>query len=161
ARFHAIETDLDGLGANIAKTFGCLAEMRKSLFALLGEIKTELNRIDADLGRLTGPTVTPFPGGLVQQGTKFLGTTTVGNQQMTIWQGAEGILMLPGVTSINVDPATDPRANRAGQLAGFVAQNQNLITQTFGNQAFTKEQFLARFGDQKAPDGTAVKNLLD
>jgi hypothetical protein len=160
ARFHAIEADLDSLGANIAKAFACGAELRKSLFALLAEIKTELNRIDSDLGRLINPPSTPFTGGVVSQGTKFLGTTTLGTQQMTMWQGPQGILLLPGTNTINVDPLNNPRAQRAGQLADFVTQNQAAIAATFGTAAFTKEMFVAKFGAQKTSDGTLVKDTV-
>jgi hypothetical protein len=54
----------------------------------------------------------------------------------------------------------DPRVQRAGLLAGFVAANQAQITAAFGTAAFTKEQFLAKFGTQTASDGTSVSDLL-
>jgi hypothetical protein len=60
-RFHRIEQDLDALGANVAKAFLCLGEMRGDLRAILDEIKLELNRVNSDLFALKDGTGRPPP----------------------------------------------------------------------------------------------------
>lgn len=49
SRFHKIEDDLDALSADIGKAFGCIGDIRAELAARLTEIRTEMNRINADI----------------------------------------------------------------------------------------------------------------
>lgn len=49
ARFHKIEADLDSLARDASKAFECLMELRQQLSTMMGEIKVELNQINADL----------------------------------------------------------------------------------------------------------------
>jgi hypothetical protein len=156
-RFHNIEHDIDQLGANVAKLFTCVAEMRKSMFALLGEIRSAINQINQDIGaKTTSPGV--GTGILTQQATQFLGSSNFGNQAVTMWQTPQGVLVLPSVQTINVDPAHDPRATRPGQLLRFIAEHPE-VPQTFGG-SFTKEDFVRKFGDTKTADGTQVSDIL-
>lgn len=67
ARFHKIEDDLDALARDTAKSFECLAELRSALATALEQLRTEINRINADIfalrpssGGTTLPPVT-FP----------------------------------------------------------------------------------------------------
>jgi hypothetical protein len=52
ARFHKIEGDLDALSHDNARMFECMAELRADLAILLEEVRSELNRINADLHAL-------------------------------------------------------------------------------------------------------------
>ncbi len=158
-RFHKIEHDIDQLGANVAKTFACMTEIRKSMFALLAEIRTAINQINEDLGVKTAPPPPVFGTGvLTGAATQFLGASNLGNQAVTLWQTPQGVLVLPSVQTINVDPAHDPRATRPGQLQRFMVEHPE-AAQTFGG-AFTKEDFVAKFGDAKTADGTPVKDIM-
>jgi hypothetical protein len=49
SRFHKIEDDLDALSTDSAKALRCIGDMRAELAALLTEIRTEINRINADV----------------------------------------------------------------------------------------------------------------
>lgn len=49
ARFHKIEDDLDALARDTAKSFECLAELRAALALALEQLRTEINRINADI----------------------------------------------------------------------------------------------------------------
>jgi hypothetical protein len=158
ARFHRVEADLDALGTEIARAFTCVAQMRLEMRALLDEIKTELNRIDADLPRRTGPPPFQIDPGFVRTGT-FLGTTKVGTQNMTLWQTSQGMMMLPAIAAVHPDVSRDPRVERAGNLARFIEDHPNVRT-ALGNQAFTKRDFVTRFGIEKLPDGTTVAEQL-
>ncbi len=53
-RFHQIEHDLDQLGQDVAEAFNCLATMRSSLSQLLGDIRSEINQINADIYNCCG-----------------------------------------------------------------------------------------------------------
>ena len=48
-RFHRIEDDLDSLGAALEKVSGCCGDMRTELSARLGELRTEINRINTEI----------------------------------------------------------------------------------------------------------------
>jgi hypothetical protein len=159
ARFHRIEADLDGLNADNARLFACVAEMRLQLRALLDEIKTELNRIDSDLGRnaVKPPIVSASPATFATG--SFLGTTKVGTQTMTMWQTSAGMMMLPAVTAVNPDPTSNTRVQGVGNLAKFIADTPGVAT-TFGTAGFTKADFVTKFGTQPLADGTTVADQL-
>ncbi len=157
-RFHNIERDIDQLGANVAKAFACIAEMRKSIFALLAEIRTAVNQIHDELGSKAAPVSPGFGGILTQPSTQFLGTSNFGDRAVTLWQTQQGVLVLPSVQTINVDPAHDPRTTRPGQLQRFLTERPE-VPQTFGGP-FTKEEFVQKFGDTRTADGTPLKDIL-
>lgn len=48
-RFHKIEADTDALARNLVKAFDCVADMRKELANRLSELRSEINRINADV----------------------------------------------------------------------------------------------------------------
>jgi len=167
-RFHDIESDLDALSRDCAKLFACLAEMRKALNAMLNEVRTELNRLNADVFQLSGrtfgvvtdPTLKLPPFGQLVQSGDFLGFTKFAQKDVSLWRTPNGVMMLPGMSTLGVDLLSGPRMNRVAGLGAFVNQNSKQITDTFANQAFTKQAFVEKFGNQTTPDGQGVKDLV-
>src|SRR5688572_21823020 len=167
-RFHAIEADLDALGRDAAKSFQCLAELRASLKELLDEVRTELNRLNADVyecckkhdrpDRLTFPA--PNRSGLLTA-TAFLGKVDVLGKPMQLWQTEAGTLLLPNQpTAIVGDPWNDTRVIRSAELARTVAENREIEALFDDNQAVTKEVLVAKAGDIISPNGMRVKDLV-
>jgi len=166
-RFHKIEADLDALGANVAAVFACVAELRKSLHDRFEEVRAELNRIDADISRIDtrqrgGVIVDPGPrgnfGGLVNTGN-FLGATTFGGNPVTMWSTGQGMVLLPAVNTQPVDPANNTRVQSVVDLAQYLTANAAF--QGAFAAPLTKEQIVARFGNDLSPNGTTVATLLD
>jgi hypothetical protein len=168
-RFHRIEADLDALGANVALVFACVAELRQSLHDRLEEIRAELNRINADVNRLDtrgrGVIVDPVHGGssggfggLVNSGN-FLGATTFGGNPVTAWSTSQGVVLLPAINTQPVDPSNNTRVQSVVELAQYLTGNP--LVQSAFSQPLSKEQIVARFGNDLSPGGTTVASLLD
>ena len=167
-RFHAIEADLDALGRDAAKSFQCLAELRAALQALLEEVRTELNRLNADVydcckrhgppDHLTFPV--PVRPGLLTA-TAFLGKVDMLGKPMQLWQTEAGTVLLPNQPAATIaDPWNDTRVIRSAELARAVAENRE-IEALFGNEGgVTKETLVAKAGDVISPNGMRVKDLL-
>lgn len=166
-RFHKIEADIDALGAEVAKVFTCLAEVRQALHDRLGEIKAELNRIDADIYNLQAgggigfprplPLEAPRFQGLAQSGN-FLGATTLGGNPVTMWNTSQGVMVLPAFNTQGIDPSNNDRVRAAAGLAQFVTENAD-VAKMFTGQPVTKEQFIARFGNQVTSSGVTVGSV--
>jgi hypothetical protein len=166
-RFHAIEADLDALGRDAAKSFQCLAELRASLKELLDEVRTELNRLNADVyeccRKHDRPDHLTFPApnrGLLTA-TTFLGKVDVLGKPMQLWQTEAGTVMLPNQpTAIIGDPWSDTRVMRSAELARTVAENRDIEALFANDQAVTKEALIANAGDVLSPNGMRVKDLV-
>lgn len=164
ARFHDIEKDLDALGADVAKAFSCLAEMRTNLRNLLDEIRAELNRLNSDMHDCCsqrfppGTAVDPLPnfGGLT---SKFLGMSVIDGKNVTMWNTPQGMLMIPAVTPIAGDIVMDPRVKRVSALAQLIEDDPR-IRKTFQNQPVSKKELVDRFGNEIAKDGHSIRQLV-
>jgi len=164
-RFHRIEADLDGLAKDVAQAFVCLAEMRRSLRALLDELRAEINRVNSDVNDCChrgpgGVIVDPVPtfGGLTES-ANFLGTTKLADRTVSMWKTDRGIMVLPAVSTVAVAETTDVRVRRAGMLARFIEETPAVRT-TFP-AGFTLAAFLQAFGTQQTSDGASVRGLVD
>lgn len=167
-RFHRIEEDLDALGADVAMVFTCLANMRQDLRNLLNEIRTEINRVNADIFECcvqdTGPgggIVSPVGGfaGLVDTGM-FLGTTKFAEKNVSLWKTNQGIMMLPAVFTIGSEAITDPRITYPATLARYIEENPR-VREVFGRQGVSKEEFIRQFGNDLADGGISVRTLVE
>ncbi len=160
-RFHKIEADIDALAAEIAKIYACVAEMRSALHDRLEEIKTELNRIDADVFTSSGPVVSVGPkpvfGNLVNN-AQYAGVTKLGDQVVSMWNTTQGIYMLPAVNPVVGDPVNDARVQNAASFAAYVAENP-AVAKSFAN-AFTVGDFVAKYGDAPLSNGLTVSQAL-
>jgi hypothetical protein len=136
----------------------------------MDELKAEINRINADVyGQTTGvqPGVGVRPGVVIPSGggggheplASFAGTVKFNNQDVGVWQTSQGLIMLPAVTPIAVDPTSDPRVQRAGGIAQLVHDNQDVVHAFPG--AVTKEQIVNQFGNVQAANGMTVRQLVD
>jgi hypothetical protein len=166
-RFHSIETDLDSLARDVATAFLCLAELRSSLHALLEELRTEINVVNATLSELGGgggrPPRPPFvfegPTTATTVGT-FLGATKFFNQDVNIFQTSQGTLMLPAITAVKTDPADNPRVRRVTELGKFLTDDQ--VVKFFADTgSVSRDAFAEKFGDQELEGGIQVRDVVD
>lgn len=157
-RFHRIEDDLKALGADTAMAFACLAQLRKDLRALLDEIRAELNRINHDIHECCHQKASATVAGGPVEMVKFLGYTKVNDNPMHMWQTSTGVMLTPALESTLADPLNNPRARRPGTLARFIAEEPG-VRAAFP-QAVSVKDFLVRFGDNRTPDGTVVRDLV-
>jgi hypothetical protein len=158
-RLHQIEADLDALGDDVRNTFRCMAEMRSALAQLLAEVKLEINRLNADVFRLgskegTGPTVSTSPFG----GAKFIGTTTVADKHMMVWDTAQGMLLLPGVVPLTGEAVSDLRTSRAVSFAKLLASEPEIGQAV--QQGMTTKQIVEQFGEKSLPGGPKLSELI-
>jgi hypothetical protein len=160
-RLHQIEADLDSLGDDVRTTFQCMAEMRAALAQLLAELKSEINRLNADVFRLgaqeeTGPTVSAKPFG----GGRFIGTATVADRKMLLWDTAQGMLMLPG--SVLPMPGeggiTDLRTNRAVAFAKLLASDPEIGRAVA--RGMNVKQIQETFGERSLPGQPPLSELI-
>jgi hypothetical protein len=161
-RFHHIEDDLDGVSADVARLFTCMAEMRKDLRTLLDEIRAELNRLNADVfaccdrRRVTVPqrdiTLDPAYDFEYVDTMKFL------DKYVQVFKTDKGIVMLPAVEQIKVNPGADPRVTRTAKLGRYYQSNP-AVREKFP-QELTKGQFVRVFGRDELDDGRKVADLV-
>jgi hypothetical protein len=160
-RLHHIEADLDSLGDDVRKAFECLAEMRTALASVLAEIKTELNRINADVFVLmskSGGTGGGGLGGTVKTGT-FLGAQKFFDKNVMVWETDQGIMMLPGIAPVGGDPVINPRIDRAVALSKLLAAHPEVGQAITGGM--TKEQIIAQFGTLSLAGDPPMSELID
>lgn len=162
-RFHQIETDIDGLAAEIAKLYVCVAEMRSELHDRLEELRTEINRIDGDVFALQQKGTASPAGpsrytGLIDS-PNFIASTTLGKANVTLWQTQSGILALPATVPLAGDPVTDQRVQDAADFGRFMAENADAQA-AFGTTGITKAAFVAKFGTQTTASGKTIADTL-
>jgi hypothetical protein len=165
-RFHEIENDLDGLAADVAKAFVCLASMRRALFNLLAEVRAEINRLNSDVhdccsrrGPAVGP-VTQLPSYVdLIDNPYFLGATVLGDRPVQMWRTDRGLVVLPTVAALAPDVVVNPRVTRAGALARYFAENRR-VQDFFGDRQVSRRQLVERFGDEPVREGMTVRDVV-
>jgi hypothetical protein len=162
-RFHKIEADIDGLAAEIAKLYACVADMRSNLHDRLEEIKAELNRLDADTfksGNAPRGTGAEFPVyGSLLNNAQYAGVSKFGDQTVAMWNTNQGMYMLPAVNPVVGDPISDARVQSAASFAKYVTENP-AIAQSF-TSAFTVGDFVSKYGSVQLDNGLTVSQTLD
>ena len=185
-RFHQIETDLDALGAKVAKVTTCLAEMRESLRHALDEISAELNRINSDLGSVKRPPVwkPPIfagvtagaaaqmpnmqfsthafaaqlpPGTLEDPMLSYLGSTVYQDRAVSMFNTSQGIMIMPAV-DVSTPTVLDSRIGTAGAVSRAAVENVDLDRAT--SQPFGKPDLLSRFGSISLSNGQTLQQAL-
>ena len=158
-RFHKIEQDLDRLGALVAQAFTCMNAMRSTLAGSLGEVASELNRLNADVAELRrgGAVATPVgPIGQAGSGYKFVGKTKYFDKQVMVWSDPDGRLVnLPDPTVINLPRTADLRAPKVAEVLG----RDGDIREAFAG-SLTKRELVQRFGDRLTGDGQSLGDVL-
>jgi hypothetical protein len=165
-RFHHIEEDLDAVGADVAQLFGCLAAMRRDLRVLLDEIRTEVNRINADIHTCCNEPRRPrFPifdfdtAVRPEIDFEYVDTMKFLDKYVQVFKSDKGLFMLPAIEQITVHPAADPRIQRAAKLGRFIEEDAR-VREAFPG-GLTKDAFLERFGREELADGRRVRQLVD
>ncbi|WP_165226762.1 hypothetical protein [Aquisphaera insulae] len=160
ARFHLIEADLDALARDTANGLVSLAALRKQVHDALAEVRAELNRLNADVGRLGGGQKAPFggPSGPIFQGGTLVGKTVFNGKAMQIWQTNQGAMLLPDLVTVDPSLATNPRSQRVGALYQYLMENPS-VRQAFP-AAVSKTDVVKKFGGERTGDGTLVRDLL-
>lgn len=160
-RFHQIEGDIDGLAAEIARLYACVAAMRSQLHDRLEEIRAEINRIDGDVYALQQSRGTVLPGrytGLIDS-PNLIGSTTIGKSNVMLWQTQNGMLALPTTMPLAGDPLVDQRVKDAGDFGRFMAENTDAAA-AFGTTGITKQAFVQKFGTAKTASGRTIADVL-
>lgn len=167
-RFHNIESDFDSLKQDVSNLFSCLAEMRSAIYTRFAELKTEINRINADIhscchsyqipGYQVEPAYPPYYG-LAGSG-QFLGTIKYNDNYVSMWKTAQGYMMLPSVYTVNEALVQDPGIKRVSELAKYVAEDAT-IRRYFANRAVTKAEMVKKFGDVEVGKDMTLSNAVD
>jgi hypothetical protein len=123
-RFHAIEHDLDSLGASVGEISLCMAEMRSSMRALLDEIRSEFNRLEAMT--VTAPTTKPPASAVIKQPPKYVGTTKYFDHDVHVWETDVGMITLPSVDPVATGGIQNIRVQRVSALAEVIALDPSL-----------------------------------
>lgn len=102
-RFHRIEDDLDRLGADLALVFACVAELRSGTATALGELRSEVNRINEDIHECcndddSGGGFT-FPGEIIQPGIvgTWKGNTIIDGNEFLVYENLGRFELVPKV----------------------------------------------------------------
>ena len=184
-RFHKIENDIDALGAEVARTFACIADLRDQLSLLLGEIRAELNRINEDVFECCeesdggGVIIDPvLPGAW-----EWLGNTRIQEKDYVVYQVAGRYQLVPLVTKelgeigdIIINRGGEPfdlperlatleegeRLKRPGDVANWIMTDNDvraLVREREGR--VTKTLLLRNFGDRLIREGLTVAEALE
>lgn len=168
SRFHKIENDFAAVRTDIGQAFACLAEMRAAIRSLLDELRTQINLINADLynmgqSRTTTPWrppyyseyITPFDA----SSAKYLGATKYFAQDVNVWQTSQGTIMLPSVTPVQSNPASDPRVAGTTGIAKFLASDAAYQAQ-YAGKGITKADLVKNFGTQTLDNGMSIADAV-
>jgi hypothetical protein len=163
-RFDNIKTDITNLAAEIAKAFACLAAMRADLRTMLDEVRTELNRLNADVYACcsSGEGRVELPGPSNYQffdRNRFRGTTTFFGKDVSVWDSDGRLILLPITRGPIGDPMDDPRIKRPATFARLIEEAPE-VRQIFAGGGVTKERFIQALGAMRTPDGVAVADLV-
>jgi hypothetical protein len=159
-RFHRIEQDLDALADDVHTAFHCLAEMRSALADLLGELRTVIRIVQADIARLEqraggdGGVIATPP---ITKG-KLLGSVQWFDRNMLAFETPQGITLFPRVGAVEGGNVADPRINRVGAL-GTLLQSSRRIKNNFGAPMKTVD-LVKSFGKLEV-DGYTFEELVD
>lgn len=161
-RFHRIEADLDGLAADVAEAFTCLAEMRRDIRLLLDELRMEINRINSDVfeccNRGGGGGESPRRVEYIDYGGEYVTTTKILDKTVNVFRTERGLTLLPAIEHVLIDPANDPRVVNAGTLGRFVEERD--VRGRFP-QKFTKDDLVHEFGNEVTNDGRTLEEVVD
>jgi hypothetical protein len=167
-RFHSIEDDLDAVAADVAKAFACVAEMRADLRAVLDEIRAELNRLNADVHECChgprGPRVTipEFEGEIEINPDihfEYVDTMKFLDKYVQVFKTPKGgLVMVPAIEQIKVNPGADPRVQRTAKLGRFIVENPR-VQQRFPREV-SKAEFVRTFGREEVADGQFVRDVV-
>jgi hypothetical protein len=157
-RFHRIESDLDALARDVATAFVCLAAQRASLRQLLDEIRNELNTINRTVAEPRERPPFAFEGagrvGTYRGATRFFG------KDVNVFETEAGIVMLPAITGVKIDPTDNPRVQRVGELGKLMVEDR--VTEFFATEGtVTRDSFIAKFGDEELEGGLKVRDVVD
>lgn len=162
-RFHHVENDLDALAADTAEAFLCLGEMRGELYALLNELRLEINRINQDLANLqaccdshTGVVSYVPPG-------KYLGTGEMLGTNVNYYTDTKGEIFAAPAVNVLPGGGGDPVGNvdKVASLGSYMAAESKVMAAFFKGGNATKESFVQKFGGDVTPDGYQVASLVD
>lgn len=160
-RFQKIQADIAALGAEIAKIYTTIAEMRSNLGDRLQEISVELNRIDSDIAPRHVPLREAAPnsnlGGLIGN-TRLIGLSTVAEQPVSLWDTDRGVMVLPTIGQPAGDPSTDPGVKNASALAGFASGAD--VQNAFAGKTFNRSDFVTKFGATTLPTGAKISDVI-
>ncbi|MCW9032397.1 MAG: hypothetical protein OQK58_12970, partial [Gammaproteobacteria bacterium] len=137
-RFHSIEDDFDTVKLELLKAFDCMDDMREHVYKRFEEVKTELNRINNDIynccNKDNGSTKWPQIqyGALTQSGVKYMGASKINDSYVSVWETAQGMMMLPSAYTIGVDVLKDERVQTPGAMAEFIEDTEG-VKEHFGN----------------------------
>lgn len=160
SRLHKVQNDIAALGTQIATIYTCMADLRANLSARLEELAAEMNRIDADLPtRVTTPPPNwPYRFTGVVENANFLGVTQMDNQAVSMWKTDAGTMILPAVTPLAGDPASDPGVRNAAGLASYVTGTD--VQAAFGQGPVTAAKLSEKFGKVVLPTGATVSDVV-
>lgn len=161
-RFHAIEDDLDTLGADVAQAFVCVAELRSSIAGLLQEIRSELNRINRDVHECCNRDKGPGPsvGGGLNVG-QFAGVTKLFEKDVMIWQIGQGYTVLPMVHLPSENVAEFGGYKRSMEAGAHVLEHRETYERVFeANTRPTVSTILETVGDDRLASGMTVREAL-
>jgi hypothetical protein len=162
-RFHQIEKDLDALHADIQGAFTCLADQRAALADLLNELKTEINLINLDIGRLQDccrkqSDVVLTRDDIVEG--KFLGGVNWFGKSMHVFATSKGTVLLPKVGPVDGgDGPGDPRIKRVVAL-GEILEVHKELSRAFRDGPVSRETLIRDFGGFTTDDGVTLKDTL-
>jgi hypothetical protein len=158
-RFNAIADDLDQLNLDTTTLFGCLDTLRTALVQALQDVAAELNRIDADIAKLT-PQVkpaTPFNNQILSA-PQYMGTRNLDGSLVTVWQHDQGVLVLPAVDTVGLTNTIAQHINTGPALVGFTADSAAFSSAVA--KGMTVGQLISTYGQQQLTNGRTLGDVL-
>jgi hypothetical protein len=158
-RFNALATDLDALHNDTENLYKCLVAIRMELASALQDVAAELNRIDADIAgavvRL--PPYNPWNVD-VTDAPQFLGVRELDGSKVTMWKTPQGVMVLPGVSTIQLQDTTNQRLATGGLMSRFAGGSSAFVKDVAAGQS--AQQLIGKYGSQPLGDGRTVAQAL-
>jgi hypothetical protein len=158
-RFNALAADLDALHGDTENLYHCLATLRAELVSALQDVAAELSRIDADLAgavvRL--PPETPWRYN-VADAPEFLGVRDLDGSKVTMWKTGQGVVVLPGVTTMDLMDTTNQRLASGGLVSRYAGTDKTFVNDV--SKGMTVQTLMDKYGSKPLGDGRTLGQAL-
>jgi hypothetical protein len=163
-RFHNIEDDLDALGAEVARAFVCLAEMRTTLSTMLVELRDEINRVNADIYECCQQGKGGYSYIYPQEDLQYVGLSNFGGKEYFLYKQMDQFIMMPKINPPVITQPADPtggdRIRNTADLVNYLEKDPR-VSKYFRTHELTREELVKEFGEVEVRPGVTVEEVVN
>ena len=79
---------------------------------------------------------------------------------MNVFETGQGIVMLPSISGVKIDPSENPRVKRVTEFGQFL-EDERVKTFFTEEQTVTRDKFAEKVGNEQLESGVTVRDVID